>query len=180
MMQSVINATTIEGDKMNEYVLTKPPSAGGYSLHRMVAGLTNGAPALFADRGDHLVVRTAKPIDAERRPVREVNTGDVIAFDLRASCGTKNKGRHGYWPVADWQSRHAWLDRQGERHGFSVITVHCTADMQLIQKTGRKFTVDKTDFVGVLKVTDAAKFNIAVATGIGGKAKAFGFGMIQI
>ena len=165
---------------MNEYVLPKPPSTGGYSLHRMVAGLTKGAPALFADRGDHLVVRTATRIGAEERPVRKVETGDVVAFELRASCGIKNKGRHSYWPVADWRSRHGWLDRQGERHGFSVITVHCSADMQLIEKTERKFTVDKTDFVGVLKVTDAQKFGTAIATGIGGKAKAFGFGMIQI
>lgn len=165
---------------MNEYVLTKPPSARGYSLHRMVAGLTNGAPALFADRGDHLVVRTAKQIDAELRPVREVVTGDIVGFELRASCGTKNKGRHRYWPVADWRSRHDWLDRQGERHGFNVIAVHCTSDMQMIEKTGRKFTIDKTDFLGVLKVTDAEKFGSALALGIGGKGKAFGFGMIQI
>lgn len=165
---------------MNEYVLSKPPTAGGYSLHRLVAGLTDGAPALFADRGDHLVVRTGKQIGANQRPVREVSTGDVIAFELRASCGTKKKGRHSYWPVADWKSRHGWLDRQGERHGFAVITVHCTADMQVIEKTGRKFTVDKTDFVGVLKVTDSEKFGNALATGVGGKAKAFGFGMIQI
>lgn len=165
---------------MNEYVLAKPPSTGGYSLHRIVAGLTDGAPALFADRGDHLVVRTSKHIGADQRPVREVKTGEVIAFELRASCGTKNKGRHSYWPVADWKSRHGWLDRQGERHGFSVITVHCTAGMQLIEKTGRKFTIDKTDFVGVLKVTDSEKFSNAMAAGIGGKGKAFGFGMIQI
>ena len=165
---------------MNEYVLTKPLSSGGYSVHRLVAGLTNGAPALYADRGDHLVVRTAKQICANQRPVREVNTGDVIAFELRASCGTKNKGRHSYWPVSDWKSRHEWLDRQGKRHGFSVITVHCSAGMQLIEKAGCKFTVDKTDFVGVLKITDSTMFNSAVTTGIGGKAKAFGFGMIQI
>lgn len=172
--------TTTEGKKMNEYVLPKPPTTGGYSLHRMVAGLTKGAPALFADCGDHLVVRTEKQIGVGERPVRQVDVGDVAAFELRASCGTKKKGRHCYWPVADWKSRHEWLDRQGERHGFSVITVHCSSDMQLIEKTGRKFTVDKTDFVGVLKVTDAQKFSNAVATGIGGKAKAFGFGMIQL
>ncbi len=165
---------------MNEYVLPKPLSAGGYALHRMVAGLTAGAPALFADRGDHLVVRTGKQIGATQRLVREVDTGDVIGFELRASCGTKKKGRHCYWPVADWKARHGWLDRQGERHGFAVITVHCMAGMQMIEKTGRKFTVDKTDFVGVLKVTDSAKFSNALATGVGGKAKAFGFGMIQI
>ena len=165
---------------MNEYVLAKPPSTSAYALHRIVAGLTDGAPALFADRGDHLVVRTTKQLDADRRPVREVKGGDVIAFELRASCGTKNKGRHTYWPVADWKSRHDWLDRQGERHGFSVITTHCSSGMQLIEKAGRKFTVDRTDFVGVLKVTDSERFGNAIVKGIGGKAKAFGFGLIQI
>jgi hypothetical protein len=165
---------------MNEYVLAKPPTAGGYALHRMVAGIAGGAPALFADRGDHIVVRTAKQIDAVQRPIRAVRMGDVVAFELRASCGTKRKGRHSYWPIADWKSRHDWLDRQGVRHGFTLITVHCSADMQLIEKTGAKFTIDKTDFVGVLKVTDSDLFGKALTGGIGGKAKAFGFGMIQI
>jgi CRISPR-associated protein Cas6/Cse3/CasE subtype I-E len=146
----------------------------------MIAGLAKGAPTIFADCGDHVVMRTAKPVDAVQRPVREVKTSDVIAFELRASCGKKTKGRHRYWPVSDWKPRHDWLDRQGERHGFSIITVHASAGMLLIEKAGRKFTVDRTDFVGVLKVTDLERFKRAIAEGIGGKAKAFGFGLIQI
>ena len=49
-----------------------------------------------------------------------------------------------------------------------------------VKAGARRFTVDQTDFTGVLTVTDAEKFNAAVANGIGNKARAFGFGLLII
>jgi CRISPR-associated protein Cas6/Cse3/CasE subtype I-E len=165
---------------MMDFVLQKPPSIRGYALHRMAAGLTGGDKVLFADCGDHLLLRTDKPLDVDQRPVRTITTGDIIGFELRACVGTKVKGKHRYFPTADWRSRHQWLERQGEQHGFSLVTVHCTAKMLPVQAGERNFTVDQTDFTGVLKVTDADRFKLAVSNGIGNKAKAFGFGMLII
>ena len=45
---------------------------------------------------------------------------------------------------------------------------------------GSWFTVDQTDFTGVLKVTDHALFIQAMSSGIGSTARAFGFGMINL
>jgi len=163
-----------------DFVLQKPPGVRGYALHRMAAGLTGGDKVLFADCGDHLLLRTDKPLAVDQRPVRTFASGDIIGFELRACVGKKVKGKHRYFPTADWRSRHQWLERQGQLHGFTIITVHCTAGMLPVKAGDRQFTVDQTDFTGVLKVADAERFTSAVANGIGNKAKAFGFGMLLI
>ena len=165
---------------MSDYVVPKPTTVRGYALHRIAEGLTDGGRPLFTDFGDHMVLRTQKLIDAPQRPGREVAQGDIVGFELRACVGTKVKGKHRYFHTSDWRSRHAWLNRQGQRHGFEVVTVHCTASIASIKTADRQFTLDQTDFTGVLKVCDAALFALAVANGIGSKGRAFGFGMINI
>lgn len=163
-----------------DFVISKPPTVRGYALHRIAAGLVGEEKVLFADCGDHILLRTDKALDAEQRVMRSINTGDIIGFELRACVGKKVKGKHHYFHTSDWRSRHEWLAQQGEQHGFTLITVHCTAEMLAVNAGERKFTVDQTDFVGVLKVTDVERFKQAVSTGIGSKAKAFGFGMLVI
>lgn len=165
---------------MTDYVVPKPASARGYALHRMAEGLTGGGRPLFTDFGNHMLLRTEQQIDAEQRPLRMVKHGEIVGFELRACVSTKVKGRHRYFRTTDWRSRHEWLARQGERHGFEVITAHCEAAMVIVKKTERQFTVDQTDFTGVLKVTDESKFTQAIATGVGSTARAFGFGMLNI
>ena len=165
---------------MTDYVLPKPPAVQAYALHRIAEGLTDGARPLFTDCGDHMVVRTNTPLQAPERAVRETALGDILGFELRACVGTKVKGKHRYFHTSDWRSRHQWLTRQGERHGFELITVHCTAAVASITKGDRRFTVDQTDFTGVLKVTDHALFRAALENGIGSTARAFGFGMIHL
>jgi len=165
---------------MIDYVVPKPPTAQGYALHRIAEGLTGGARPLYTDFGDHMVLRSDKVIEAEQRPVRQVSQGAIVGFELRACVGTKVKGKHRYFSTADWRSRHAWLARQGKRHGFDVITVHCTASIVKVEKADRQFTVDQTDFTGVLKVTDQTLFTQAMSSGIGSTARAFGFGMINL
>lgn len=130
--------------------------------------------------GDHLLLRTDIQLDVEQRPLRTLATGDIIGFELRACVGKKVKGRHIYFRTTDWRSRHEWLERQGDTHGFTLITVHCTAEMLPVSAGIRQFTVDQTDFTGVLKVTDVERFNNAVANGVGNKSRAFGFGMLVI
>lgn len=164
-----------------DHVIPKPPTLKGYDLHRLVQELTEGESPLFSDMGDTLIVRTEKPITDKGTPLRSISTGDIVGFELRACVSRKIKGRHIYYPVADWRSRHGWLKKQGERHGFEPLSVNCHVSQAKVDDgKHRSFTVDQTDFVGVLRVTDISKFNAAVANGIGSTAKAFGFGMLVI
>lgn len=163
-----------------DFVMQKPPSVRGYALHRIAAGLVDGEKVLFADCGDHMLLRTGKPLEVDQRPVRTIAAGDIVGFELRACVGKKVKGKHRYFRTSDWRSRHEWLEQRGAAHGFAIITVNCTAEMLTVATGDRRFTVDQTDFTGVLKVTDVERFNNAVANGVGNKAKAFGFGMLVI
>ena len=163
-----------------DYTISKPPSARGYTAHRMVTGLLQGAPAQFVDRGDHMLIRTDGSVSgAEVKPPREFDAGSIIGFTLRASCGSKVKGKHRYFDPADWRARHEWLERKGDQHGFEVITAHCSARRARIDKN-KPFTVDQTDFVGVLRVVDVEKVRAALHTGVNSTAKAFGHGMLVI
>jgi CRISPR associated protein len=165
---------------IQDYTLPKPPTETGYSLHRITAGLLAGEKALYRDCGDRILIRTTSHIGNVASPVEQPKTGDVRVFQLRASVSKKTHGKRSYFATADWRSRHAWLARQGERHGFELLTVNCNADIATVEKTGQKFTVDCTDFAGALKVIDEDKFALALQNGVGGTGRAFGFGMLII
>jgi len=164
-----------------DHIIPKPPSLKAYDLHRLVQGLTDGASPLFADMGENLIVRTDKSITDNGTPPRVTADGDIVGFELRACVSRKRKGRHVYYPTTDWRSRHAWLHKQGECHGFEPLTINCISKQAKIDNgKGRSFTVDQTDFVGILRVTDHAKFEKAIANGVGSTGKTFGFGMLVI
>ena len=165
---------------MLDHVIPKPARVAGYMLHQLAEAVTNGTRPLFVDRGDHLVVRTDKAITSAPVPTREVSQGDVIAFELRACVARKIKGKAIYYPLGDWRSRHAWLERKAAKSGFEVLALRSTSTMAKIVKAYRTFTVDQSDFVGVLRVTDVAQFDVAMDKGVGSTARAFGFGMLTI
>jgi hypothetical protein len=164
-----------------EYRLNKPAVVRGYPLHRLVMGLTDGQPALFADTGQNVLIRTSVELDAPAKEVMQFGQGDITAFELRACCGRKRKGKNFYFALKDWRSRHDWLKRKGEQLGFEPLTVHCTSEIATIDNgSGRSFRIDQTDFVGVLKVTDAALFQKALNDGVGSVARTYGFGMLIV
>lgn len=153
-----------------EYVFPKPISVEGYQTHRLVAGLTEGYSALHLDEGSQVRIRT----DAS------LPNGRILGFTLRACVSYKNKGRHRYFATNDWRSRHAWLEKKGLLHGFEVITVHSSAKYFFVEKPNGKFTVDDTQFTGVLKVIDETKFTAVLKSGLGNTARTYGFGMLVI
>ncbi len=166
---------------MMDHTIPKPERTTGYPLHRMVAALVDGKPALFADNGDHIVVRTDNPITTTGRSVTTPSAGHVIGFELKASVAARHKGRNIYPPMNDWRVRRQWLDAQGVRHGFEVLGVHITGGSERVSaRDGRAFWIDASRFTGVLKVTDPEKFSLALCSGIGRVGKAFGMGMLVI
>jgi hypothetical protein len=166
---------------MKEFTVQKPRSVGGYPVHRAVAALTHGAPHTWRDNGDTLTIRTAAPLAAEGADLPHVPRGELRMFSLRACVGSKVRGRHVYLPRGDYQARQAWLGKQGLRHGFEVVAVHCTSDMaRVADQAGRDFRLDATDFTGVLKVTDTTAFYNALCVGVGSTGRAFGFSLLSI
>jgi len=165
---------------LREYEINKPANLRGYPLHRMVAELTNNEPSLFSDEGATMLVRTETTIDAAPKALKELNVGEITAFELRACVSKKRKGKHIYLRSDDWKGRHAWLRNKAEDSGFEILTLHSSSKMVCIQDQNRSFKIDQTDFTGILKVTDKNSFTTALAKGIGSTAKTFGYGMLVI
>ena len=167
--------------EMMDHIVRKPDVINGYSVHRMVAELVAGSPVLFCDNGDHMVIRTDKPITSTPRSLTVPAVGEIIAFQLKACAADRKGGRNIYPPLGDWRQRRSWLEAQGNKHGFEVLAVHVDGRKQIIVANGgRKFSIDASQFTGVLKITDAVSFSSALANGIGRVGKAFGMGMLII
>lgn len=166
---------------MRDFTVKKPLSISGYPIHRAVAALTNGAPHLWRDNGETLTIRTSALLDAEGVAVPSVEAGELRLFTLRACVASKVRGRHVYPERGDRKARQDWLDRQAQRHGFEVVSVHCTnATARVSDQKSRDFSMDSTDFTGVLKVIDPVAFDNALRCGVGNTGRAFGFSLLTI
>lgn len=75
----------------------------------------------------------------------------------------------------------AWLQRQGDRHGFEVKSALVTAsDMLDSQRKGRaSIMLQRACFEGLLQVSRADDVRLALVNGIG-PAKAFGCGLLSM
>lgn len=166
---------------MKEFTISKPRTLNGYPIHRAVAALAKGAPHIWRDNGETVTIRTAATVDVSGSELPQVREGELRMFDLRACVSSKTNGRHKYPPLGDYKARQAWLARQAERHGFSVLAVHATSRIaKVADQAGRNFTLDSTDFSGVLKVTDPTAFHNALCSGVGSTGRAFGFSLLAI
>lgn len=166
---------------MKQFTLPKPQTTTGYPLHRAVAALVQGAPHLWRDNGDSLTIRTDAPLPSPAQEVALPLPGELRLFNLRACVGSKVRGRHVYPQPSDHQARKTWLARQGTRHGFEVVAAHATSEWaRIADHKGRNFTLDSTEFTGVLKVTDGNAFASALQNGVGSTGKAFGFSLLAI
>lgn len=74
----------------------------------------------------------------------------------------------------------AWIARQGENHGFQVLSVRADNYSQArLNAKGRKIRYSSLDFVGLLRVTQPETFTETLFKGIG-PAKAFGCGLLLV
>jgi hypothetical protein len=158
-----------------DVLIDKPARLRGYALHRIVEQFRQGKPALWVDEGDRLRVR---PCDAQP-PVYEI--GRLLGFTTTSCVALRAGRKHRYLPLADWRGRREWLEKEGARHGFEVVGVHVVGGMQQVQThDGRRFTVDATEFTGLLRVTDPAAFSRCLVQGIGRVGKAFGLNLLIV
>ena len=79
---------------LRDHVIPKPETLVGYKLHQLVEGLTEGDAPLFLDRGNSLLIRTAKEITETGTAVEIPSENSIIGFELRACVSKKVKGKH--------------------------------------------------------------------------------------
>ncbi|WP_308363657.1 MULTISPECIES: type I-E CRISPR-associated protein Cas6/Cse3/CasE [unclassified Microbulbifer] len=120
-----------------------------------------------------------KPVECKRLALEQlVEGGNSYRFRLQANPTVTRCGkRYGLVGEAD---QLAWLQRQGERHGFGLSTALITASDVLVgRKSNARISVRRTCFEGVLQVQNTEAFNRALLAGIG-PAKAFGCGLLSV
>lgn len=75
----------------------------------------------------------------------------------------------------------AWMNRQGERNGFSLVSIHRSEERMLSGKNRKEFSIKVFSvlFEGILSVTEPELFCKAVSVGIG-HGKAMGLGLFSV
>lgn len=111
---------------------------------------------------------------------RLTRPGQSCRFRLLANPTVTREGkRHG---LKDDESRQAWLQRQGLRHGFELRAAQQLSHLRLVTRqggAGRRIDLDTAWFEGVLASTDAHALAGALVQGIG-PGKALGLGMLSL
>lgn len=114
-------------------------------------------------------------------PLHElVQEGRPYRFRLFANPTVTRVGKR--FGLHDDDSRHDWLRRQSQRHGFGLVAAEIGGRGRLRVSHGRRegsITLDAVLFDGVLQATDAGALRKAWATGIG-PGKALGLGMLSL
>lgn len=158
-----------------DIVIDKPARVRGYALHRIVEQFQQGKPALWADEGGKVRIR---PQDAQPP---QYEAGKLLAFTTTACVAFASGHAHKYLPIDDWRGSKTWLEKQATKHGFEVVGVHVSGGMQEVQThDGRKFTIDATEFTGLLRVVDPVAFGNCLVKGIGKVGKAFGLNLLIV
>lgn len=138
------------------------------------------SPVRLPDGGFGAHVRISAPGEARGRTVSMPPAGGEAEFMLRAfAAGKTPDGKKRAFPAAPRfdAARHAWLERQGERHGFAVIGVSFTLENASVRRPAGDFGFNVTVFSGRLKVTDSARLESALREGIGTR-RGYGCGML--
>lgn len=126
--------------------------------------------------GYSLAMHTDKRVDLNAL----VTSGRQYQFRLRANPTVTREGKR-YGLTAEGEQL-AWLYRQGERLGFSVLTVERGTSERLSvrqNKAGRTIIVQAALFEGRLAATEPDRLRAALLGGIG-HAKSLGLGLLSL
>jgi CRISPR system Cascade subunit CasE len=130
----------------------------------------------------------------ERLKLDALTAGQRFRFRLRANpCVTRNGKRQG---LLDLEDQEAWLERKGNRHGFSLprllsfdfmestqkrIDVRVSQNQMLSDKqhTDNSIRIYSVLYDGILSVTNPDTFKEVLQTGIG-HGKVMGLGLLSV
>jgi CRISPR system Cascade subunit CasE len=133
-----------------------------------------------------------------------IDAGATLRFRLRANptrridtkSGPNGERRNGRRVELKTEAEQLeWLGRKGAAHGFEVLSVRASGDVPNVRvsdegksrgfrssgvrQAKNPMTFASVLFEGVLRVTDAEAFRLALERGIG-SAKAYGFGLLSV
>lgn len=116
-----------------------------------------------------------KQVDLDRL----VEDGIYYRFRLVANPTVTREGKR--YGLASEDQQLAWMQRQGERHGFTVANALVMADDQIALRRAERQTITLrcVRFEGVLRIVDRNRLVKALTDGVG-PAKAFGCGLLSI
>ena len=142
----------------------RPPESKEYAPR--LEGLADGGRYRFRLAGN--VTKAAVDVGSPNRSRPELTRGKRVA-------------------ITDEAGQLAWLDRQGELHGFSVERDPQGVPQVRLGEVGSKrfsrdkatVTLNKVRFDGVLTVHDADALRAALVSGIG-RGKAYGLGLLTL
>jgi CRISPR system Cascade subunit CasE len=110
---------------------------------------------------------------------RLIQTDRRYRFRLLANPTVSREGKR--YGLLKENEQNAWIERQGERHGFAVQSYLVSAK-DFLNSRGKGKTaicIQRVRFDGLLEVRQADAFKQALADGIG-PAKAFGCGLLSV
>ena len=164
-----------------------PPARFLWRLERDGGGLACSTVLVQAALGgcwDALITQTGyltgEPSDKTVAEERLVQVGRAYRFRLLANPTVTRAGKR--WGLHDEDARLAWLQRQGQRHGFALRVADRSANGRLHAMRGasdRRITLDAVLFDGVIEATDAVALRHALVAGIG-PGKALGLGLLSL
>lgn len=109
-----------------------------------------------------------------------VQAGQRYRFRLLANpTVTRDGKRHG---LSREEDQLAWLTRQGEKHGFTVLACLRASNERLQTrrgKSGDRITMQAVLFEGVLQAVDAQALRLVLCQGLG-HGKALGLGLLSL
>lgn len=150
--------------------------------------LTNGVVLDFQLRANPVITRNGKRSD--------------VMMDAKYQAKAKGIVQEGWWELQQ-QSAQIWLEKQGQQHGFRLLTevtddfalwagaeyserqarcgcVQAYQQHRFVRNDQEKPIVfSSVDFSGTLCITDAPQFEKALFSGLG-KSKALGCGMLMV
>lgn len=181
-----------------------------YEMHRTLARAfapdTESAPARFlwrleagprAEAEPTLLVQSAapanwKPIESIAGYLRALQPNKQVDLDALVRAGARYRFRLRANPTVTRAGKRlglvkeadqlAWIKRQADRGGFSLLSCVRTGNdwIDVRQgRTGHKISVHAASFDGVLNVLDATAVQRALLDGIG-HGKAFGLGLLSV
>lgn len=170
-----------------------------YSVHKLVYSLFPAIDGgerdfLFADKGGDanlrriLIISQRKPIAPQygRISTKTINDDflkfDAYGFEIILNPTLRDAKTGKIVAVRGRENLINWFIKKTSDTGFVVDEQSLQvnhAGVQSFKKNGAVYTHNTATFIGKLKVTDQKKFITSFQKGIG-RAKGFGFGLLQI